>query len=72
MKQNMATFKTTFEDIRSELYEMYSTLFMEKGTEIQKEWLNYIEELDKKLRKALQNSVKASLHDLQKHIKRDS
>jgi hypothetical protein len=42
---------------------MYSDLFISKGTEIQKEWMQYIDELDRKLRKALQNSVKSSLHE---------
>lgn len=32
---------------------MYSDLFINKGTEIQKEWMLYIDELDRKLRKAL-------------------
>jgi len=51
---------------------MYFELFIKKGTDIQTEWLKYIQEIDRKLKKALQNSVKVSLHELQKHIKGDT
>ena len=71
MKKNSDFFKNTFEQIRQELKKMYSDLFINKGTEIQNEWLKYISELDSKLRRALQNSVKTSLHDFQKNIKGD-
>lgn len=64
MKRKMEGFQETFERIRSELYEMYEQLFINKGTDIQREWLLYIEKLDKALKKALTNSVKQSLHEL--------
>lgn len=53
MKKNSDFFKNTFEQIRQELKKMYSDLFINKGTEIQKEWMLYIDEIDRKLRKAL-------------------
>lgn len=64
MKKNTGFFKESFEKIRFELMEMYEYLFIEKIPKIQKEWLYYISDLDKRLSKALKTSVKASLLEL--------
>jgi hypothetical protein len=64
MKLNTERFKTQCEIIRVELNEIYFELFIRGGPEIQQEWLRYIQELDRALKKALQSSVKASLHEL--------
>lgn len=71
MKKSMQFFKDSFEKARNELIAMYYELFIVRTSKIQREWLHYIIELDKKLSKALKTSVKASLLDLQKHIKGD-
>lgn len=47
MKQATEKFRQYQEIIRVELNEMYFELFIKKGTEIQAEWLKYIQEIDR-------------------------
>jgi hypothetical protein len=46
-------------------------LFINRGKNIQKEWLEFIKTLDKFLEKALKKSVNNTLIDLSKHINGD-
>jgi len=47
-------------------------LFIYKKEEIQREWLRFVDKQDKSLEKALRQSVKNTLMDIQKRLKSDS
>jgi len=56
-------FQESFEKIRQLLIKTYKDLFMDHGNTVQKEWLGTMKDLDDNLKKALKNSVKATLLD---------
>lgn len=69
LKIKESNFKDSFEKIRGLLMSTYKDLFLSHGRHIQEKWLANVQDMDTELLKALKNSVKATLMDLQHHIK---
>jgi len=70
MKQKEGEFIAAFERITDNVMDTYE-LFLRKKPEIQKQWLIFMEDLDKELKKSLQASVKSTLMQFGKHIMGD-
>jgi hypothetical protein len=70
MKQKEGEFIAGFERIIAHVMSTYD-LFLRKKTEIQKQWLIFMEELDDNLKKALQGAVTTTLMQFGKHIMGD-
>ena len=71
LKSKEERFKESFQTIRKLLSTTYVELFLPRGKQIQNEWLRTMHGPDRKLEKALCNSVKNTLLDFQHHIKGD-
>lgn len=70
MKQKEGEFIAGFERISAYVMDTYE-LFLRKKTDVQKQWLIFMEDLDDKLKGSLQSSVKSTLMQFGKHIMGD-
>lgn len=71
MKQKEGEFIAASERIIVHIMDTYTKLFLRKKTDIQKQWLIFMEELDDKLKGSLQSSVKSTLMHFGKHVMGD-